>query len=161
MQPQEDRGCTRVKPSGTHRKADSTLRASRAVPHPSTDRALCRLTSEVRRDPVHSTRYGRQRKRTEHHCETRRLQEQKECMRQDIRSTVAEHMSIHATHGKRRSCTPQSLDNGAAVSFELSISSLHSGVRFGLLCCQPEPVPRSLPARIPQLTPQYPCGPLV
>ena len=44
-------------------KADSTLRASRAVPHPSTDRALRRLTSEVRRDPVHSTRYGRQR-----HC---------------------------------------------------------------------------------------------
>ena len=44
-------------------KADSTLRASRAVPHPSTDRALCRLTSEVERDPVHSTRYGRQRLR--------------------------------------------------------------------------------------------------
>ena len=43
-------------------KADSTLRASRAVPHPSTDRALCRLTSEVERDPVHSTWYGRQRK---------------------------------------------------------------------------------------------------
>ena len=42
-------------------KADSTLRASRAVPHPSTNRALRRLTSEVRRDPVHSTRYGRQR----------------------------------------------------------------------------------------------------
>ena len=42
-------------------KADSTLRSSRAVPHPSTDRALCRLTSEVGRDPVHSTRYGRQR----------------------------------------------------------------------------------------------------
>ena len=51
----------RVYPSGTHGKADSTLRASRAVPHPSTDRALCRLTSEVRRDPVYSTRYGRQR----------------------------------------------------------------------------------------------------
>ena len=44
------------------RKADSTLRSSRAVPHPSTNRALRRLTSEVRRDPVHSTRYGRQRK---------------------------------------------------------------------------------------------------
>ena len=44
------------------RKADSTLRASRAVPHPSTDRALRRLTSEVGRDPVHSTRYGRQRR---------------------------------------------------------------------------------------------------
>ena len=44
------------------RKADSTLRTSQAVPHPSTNRALCRLTSEVGRDPVHSTRYGRQRK---------------------------------------------------------------------------------------------------
>ena len=42
-------------------KADSTLRSSRAVPHPSTNRALRRLTSEVERDPVHSTRYGRQR----------------------------------------------------------------------------------------------------
>ena len=42
-------------------KADSTLRTSQAVPHPSTNRALCRLTSEVERDPVHSTRYGRQR----------------------------------------------------------------------------------------------------
>ena len=41
--------------------ADSTLRSSRAVPHPSTNRALRRLTSEVRRDPVHSTRYGRRR----------------------------------------------------------------------------------------------------
>ncbi len=43
------------------RKAGSTLRSSRAVPHPSTNRALRRLTSEVGRDPVHSTRYGRQR----------------------------------------------------------------------------------------------------
>ena len=42
-------------------KADCTRRSSQAVPHPSTNRALCRLTSEVRRDPVHSTRYGRQR----------------------------------------------------------------------------------------------------
>ena len=41
--------------------ADSTRRSSQAVPHPSTNRALCRLTSEVGRDPVHSTRYGRQR----------------------------------------------------------------------------------------------------
>ena len=30
-------------------------------PHSSTNRALRRLTSEVGRDPVHSTRYGRQR----------------------------------------------------------------------------------------------------
>ena len=42
-------------------KADSTLRYSQAVPDPSTNRALSRLTSEVERDPVHSTRYGRQR----------------------------------------------------------------------------------------------------
>ncbi len=42
-------------------KADSTLRSSQAVPHPSTNQALRRLTSEVGRDPVHSTRYGRQR----------------------------------------------------------------------------------------------------
>ena len=42
--------------------ADSTRRSSQAVPHPSTNRALRCLTSEVRRDPVYSTRYGRQRK---------------------------------------------------------------------------------------------------
>ena len=51
---------------GMHRntygeKADSTLRSSQAVPHPSTNRALCCLTSEVERDLVHSTRYGRRR----------------------------------------------------------------------------------------------------
>ena len=49
---------------GGRSKADSTQRSSQAVPHPSTNRALCRLTSEVRRDPVHSTRYGRQRTTT-------------------------------------------------------------------------------------------------
>ena len=42
-------------------KAGGTLRSSRAVPHPSTNRVLRHLTSEVGRDPVHSTRYGRQR----------------------------------------------------------------------------------------------------
>ena len=42
-------------------EAGSTLRSSQAVPHPSTNRALCRLTSEVGRDPVCSTWYGRQR----------------------------------------------------------------------------------------------------
>ena len=44
-------------------KADSTRRCSQAVPHPSTNRALRRLTSEVGRDPVYSTRYGRQREK--------------------------------------------------------------------------------------------------
>ena len=52
---------THLSSPGLAPKADSTLRSSRAVPHPSTNRALRRLTSEVRRDPVHSTRYGRQR----------------------------------------------------------------------------------------------------
>ena len=47
---------------GKIKKADSTRRCSQAVPHPNTNRALCCLTSEVRRDPVYSTRYGRQRK---------------------------------------------------------------------------------------------------
>ena len=42
-------------------KAGSTLRCPQAVPHPSTNRALCCLTSEVGRDPVYSTRYGRRR----------------------------------------------------------------------------------------------------
>ena len=51
--------CTRL--HKCHSKADSTLRCSRAVPHPSTNRALRRLTSEVGRDPAHSTRYGRRR----------------------------------------------------------------------------------------------------
>ena len=44
------------------KKANGTLRASQAVPHPSTDRALCCLTSEFRWDRVHSTQYGRWRK---------------------------------------------------------------------------------------------------
>ena len=47
--------------SGCGQKADSTLRYSQAVPDPSTNQALRHLTSEVKRDPVHSTRYGRQR----------------------------------------------------------------------------------------------------
>ena len=43
------------------KKADITLGSSQAVAHPSTDRALRRLTSEVGRKPVYSTRYGRER----------------------------------------------------------------------------------------------------
>ena len=44
-------------------RADSTLGTSRAVTHPNTNRGLCRLPSEVERDPAHLTRYGRQRPR--------------------------------------------------------------------------------------------------
>ena len=43
----------------TKKRASSTQRTSQAVPHPSTDRALQRLTSEFGRDPVYSLRYGR------------------------------------------------------------------------------------------------------
>ena len=53
-------------------KANSTLRASRAVPHPSTDRAFRRLTSEFGWDRVYSTKYGRWRNhffRTAHKSE--------------------------------------------------------------------------------------------
>ena len=42
-----------------NKNANSTLRASRAVPHPSTDRAFRRLTSEFGWDRVCSTKYGR------------------------------------------------------------------------------------------------------
>ena len=45
-------------------KASSTRRASQAVPHPSTDRALRSLTSEFEWDRVCSTQYGRWRKGT-------------------------------------------------------------------------------------------------
>ena len=41
------------------KKASSTQRTSQAVPHPSTDRALQRLTSKFGRDSVYSLRYGR------------------------------------------------------------------------------------------------------
>ena len=61
----------RRRPAGSI-KADSTRRSSQAVPHPSTNRALCRLTSEVGRDPVLSTRYGRRQMRVfEQHCVAR------------------------------------------------------------------------------------------
>jgi hypothetical protein len=63
-------------PEGPVQKADSTLRSSRAVPHPSTNRALRRLTSEVRRDPVHSTRYGRQRALSLH-CRVKQMDKQR------------------------------------------------------------------------------------
>ena len=40
-------------------KASGTRRASQAVPHPSTDRALRCLTSEFGWDRVYSSQYGR------------------------------------------------------------------------------------------------------
>ena len=45
-----------------YEKANGTRRASQAVPHPSTDRALRCLTSEFGWDRVHSSQYGRWRR---------------------------------------------------------------------------------------------------
>ena len=62
--------CAKQRPLSKSRavtKAGSTPECSQAVPHPSTNWALCRLTSEVERDPVHSTRYGRQRYASRNH----------------------------------------------------------------------------------------------
>ena len=54
--------CSRLRDmsgSGAKKKASSTPRDSQAVPRPSTNRALRRLTAEFGRGPVYSTRYGR------------------------------------------------------------------------------------------------------
>ena len=58
-------------------KANSTLRASRAVPHPSTDRAFRRLTSEFGWDRVHSTKYGRRRHGTRQKSHQQKRKHQK------------------------------------------------------------------------------------
>ena len=50
---------TTMVPFACIEKVNGTLRASQAVPHPSTNRALRRLTSEFGWDRVHSTQYGR------------------------------------------------------------------------------------------------------
>ena len=75
-------------------KAGSTRGCSQAVPHPSTNRALCRLTSEVRRDPVHSTRYGRQRK---YHY-THRHNSVIDGRRQTTQHTLHDTCSFHRSH---------------------------------------------------------------
>ena len=105
----------------------------------------------------------RERERARERESEREGEREGERERASERASESEHRAGQSSNTKKGgwSYTPQDLARGAAVAFKLCISSLHSGVRFGLLCCQPEPVPGSLPARIPQLTPQYPCGPLV
>ena len=88
-------------------KADSTLRSSQAVPHPSTNRALRRLTSEVERDPVHSTRYGRQRETMSTrvyiaHAEARREARAPTCVRRRSRSTHTHELPLERVGGRRR-----------------------------------------------------------
>ena len=89
--------------SGAKKKASSTPRDSQAVPHPSTNRALRRLTAEFGRDPVYSTRYGRWRK-TEDSGDSRR-KTAPTCGRKHDGARVAdawEHLpSPKAPHGRR------------------------------------------------------------
>ncbi len=48
-----------------------------------------------------------------------------------------------------------------AIELGLLVAPLRSGVWFRLLCFQPEPVPRSLPARSPHPSPERLLRPLV
>jgi hypothetical protein len=86
-------------------KASSTLRSSRAVPHPSTNRALRRLTSEFGRDPVHSTRYGRWQPMGGTTAQ---------CLRALWLSTLRRHAQQTAsrTTGRNRKCTNGGLRHG-------------------------------------------------
>ena len=98
-------------------KADSTLRSSQAVPHPSTNRALRRLTSEVERDPVHSTRYGRQRETMSTrvyiaHAEARREARAPTCVRRRSRST-----HTHTRTSFRKSWRAATTQNGMCALF--------------------------------------------
>ena len=72
-QPQIWKTHTKLNENPKTKKANSTLRASRAVPHPSTDRAFRRLTSEFGWDRVHSTKYGRWRNELSPHRLTTKL----------------------------------------------------------------------------------------
>ena len=105
-------------------KADSTLRCSQAVPHPSTNRALCRLTSEVKRDPVHSTRYGRQRhqaktgqptkrRRTTPTNERARQTQRDQRARQQTKTNQSRRNTTHTTPNNDE--TPQSRSAVTAV----------------------------------------------
>ena len=78
-----------------HEKADSTRRCSQAVPHPSTNQALRRLTSEVGRDPVYSTRYGRQREMCP---EMRRTFVRRRCLEKSPKCSLSPHGTIIFIH---------------------------------------------------------------
>ena len=105
---------TQIPQQPTFTKADSTLRSSQAVPHPSTNRALRRLTSEVRRDPVHSTRYGRQ---------------------QVSRPMRHQRTTTH-THARRDTDTHQTLSVALCVAADQSFRHRsHFGSRYKLGCC--------------------------
>ena len=87
-------------------KAGSTLRSSRAVPHPSTNRALRRLTSEVGRDPVHSTRYGRQRLCWE-------LRDSRVCVLAQARGRKPDHWCSNLQGTQARNRRPRTPATGA------------------------------------------------
>ena len=128
----------RAWPWAKSKKADSTLRSSQAVPHPSTNRALRRLTSEVRRDPVHSTRYGRQ--------------------RQESPCAVAGGLGRPKSRSRARvSCGPEAGVVRRAVLVWLAVTTFcprrcpspKLGDAFALLCCQPGAVRHASTAATP------------
>ena len=105
------------------KEADSTLRSSQAVPHPSTNRALCCLTSEVERDPVHSTRYGRRRKYATAHAYNSGQKEPR-CTIMPICSVFV-LLHFHQAHEVQESHTAQShIITDLCCS---KMSTIHSG----------------------------------
>ena len=68
-------------------------------------------------------------------------------------SCLATRKQVRDKANKRWSRAARAVSR-CAVELELLVSSLHSGVWFCLLCFQPEPMPRSLPARSPQPPPK-------
>jgi hypothetical protein len=59
---------------------------------------------------------------------------------------------------KRKRCSHvASADQGSLHSVLAHSPTTASSARFCLLCCQPEPIPRSLAARMSQFTPWDPC----
>ena len=93
-------------------KAGSTPGCSQAVPHPSTNRALCRLTSEVERDPVHSTRYGRQRKWLRNHGPNSQAFQSMHNQRQSLQTCTTITVAILAQGTHRAVASSQAFVSG-------------------------------------------------
>ena len=97
-------------------KAGGTQGCSQTVPQSSTDRALRRLTSEFGRDPVYSTRYGRQRlyPQTHHtakHLTKHKTTKQKRTHTQRSFATNRNQASSGATHTRNTNQSPETTIN--------------------------------------------------
>ena len=122
--------------SGWEQKADSTLRYSQAVPDPSTNRALSRLTSEVKRDPVHSTRCGRQRQERENRdrrANTRRLARTTRAKRTQ-RTARATRNNKSSSSSSRFTAKPTAIPNSWNLVGHFKCHRSHFGSRYTLGC---------------------------